>query len=260
MLGCYISDYRKKHFVLVHGASHGAWCWYKLATLLNSTGHNVTTLDLAASGINPIQVQQVHSFSDYVEPLIKFLGSLLPKERVILVGHSMGGAVISIAMERFPEKIAAAVYATALMPGPALSYLTIFEKILETLVSTDVQYRYDQGANNPPTSLLFEPKLFSSRVYQLSSPEDLKLALSLVRFSPLFNEEIKLTEEKYGLVPRVFIVCDQDLVIEEDLQTWMIRKNPPNEVKVINGSDHMVMFSRPLELFSNLLNVAEKYS
>ncbi|KAM5576370.1 methyl jasmonate esterase 1-like [Rosa sericea] len=250
----------KKHFVLVHGAGHGAWCWYKLATLLNSTGHNVTTIDLAASGINPIQVQQVHSFSDYVEPLIKFLGSLLPKERVILVGHSMGGAVISIAMERFPEKIAAAVYATALMPGPALSYLTIIEKIQERSVLTDTQYRYDQGANNPPTSGLFGPKQLSSRVYQLSPPEDLKLALSLVRFSPLFNEEIKLTEEKYGLVPRVFIVCDQDLAIQEDVQTWMIRKNPPNEVKVINGSDHMVMFSRPLELFSNLLNVAEKYS
>ncbi|PRQ55917.1 putative 3-oxolaurate decarboxylase [Rosa chinensis] len=250
----------KKHFVLVHGAGHGAWCWYKLATLLNSTGHNVTTIDLAASGINPIQVQQVHSFSDYVEPLIEFLGSLLPKERVILVGHSMGGAVISIAMERFPEKIAVAVYATALMPGPALSYLTIFEKIQERSVLTDTQYRYDQGANNPPTSLLFGPKQLSSRLYQLSPPEDLELALSLVRFSPLFIEEIKLTEEKYGLVPSVFIVCDQDLSIEEDLQTWMIRKNPPNEVKVINGSDHMVMFSRPLELFSNLLNVAEKYS
>ncbi|KAK9948784.1 hypothetical protein M0R45_004346 [Rubus argutus] len=90
--------------------------------------------------------------------------------------------------------------------------------------------------------------------------EDLTLALSLVRFSPLFNEEIKLTEKKYGLVLRVFIVCDQDLGIKEDLQMWMIRKNPPNEVKVINGSDHMVMFSRPLELFSNLLKVAEKYS
>ena len=250
----------KKHFVLVHGAGHGAWCWYKLATLLNSTGHNVTTLDLAASGINQIQVQHVHSFSDYVEPLIKFLGSLPPKERVILVGHSMGGAVISIAMERFPEKIAAAVYATAVMPGPALSYLSILEKIKIKLELTDSQYRYDQGANSPPTSLLFEPKQLSSSVYQLSPPEDLILALSLVRISPRLIEEIKLTEEKYGLVPRVFIVCDQDLQIEEDVQMWMIRKNPPNEVKVINGSDHMVMFSRPLELFSNLLKVAEKYS
>ncbi|PRQ55918.1 putative 3-oxolaurate decarboxylase [Rosa chinensis] len=226
----------KKHFVLVHGAGHGAWCWYKLATLLTSTGHNVTTLDLAASGINQIQVEQVHLFSEYVEPLISFLGSLTPKERVILVGHSLGGAVISIAMERFPEKIAAAVYATAVMPGRSLSYLTIHDKLKE---------RWDT-------------KQMSS--YQLSPPEDLILALSLLRPSPTFNEDIKLTDEKYGLVPRVFIVCDQDLTIEEEIQMWMIRENPPNEVKVINGSDHMVMFSRPLELFSNLLKIAEKYS
>ena len=81
-----------------------------------------------------------------------------------------------------------------------------------------------------------------------------------MRFSPLFNEEIKLTEKKYGLVPRVFIVCDQDHAIKEDVQMWMIRKNPPNEVKVINGSDHMVMFSKPPELCSFLLEIAHKYS
>lgn len=32
-------------------------------------------------------------------------------------------------MERFPEKISAAVFANALMPGPALPYLTVFDKV-----------------------------------------------------------------------------------------------------------------------------------
>ncbi|CAL9026901.1 unnamed protein product [Prunus brigantina] len=118
-------DANRKHFVLVHGAGHGAWCWYRVSTLLTSIGHNVTALDLAASGVNPKQVQQLHSLSDYVEPMMRFMKSLPPKERVILVGHSMGGAAISIAMEKFPEKIYIAVFATALMPGPALDYLNI---------------------------------------------------------------------------------------------------------------------------------------
>lgn len=39
-----------KHFVLVHGLCHGAWCWYKLAPLLEAAGHRVTAVDLAASG------------------------------------------------------------------------------------------------------------------------------------------------------------------------------------------------------------------
>ena len=118
-----------KHFVLVHGACHGAWCWYKVAAQLKSTGHRVMALDLAASGINPKQVHEIDSLSDYVEPLMDFMASLPPEEKVILVGHSLGGNCIALAMERFPEKIFAAVFATAFMPGPDLSFATINEEV-----------------------------------------------------------------------------------------------------------------------------------
>ncbi|KAM2546455.1 hypothetical protein TB1_017874 [Malus domestica] len=248
----------KRHFVLVHGAGVGAWCWYKLATLLNSTGHNVTTLDMAASGINPKQVQQVNSFSDYVEPLIEFTESLPPKERVILVGHSFGGASISIAMERFPQKIYVAVFVTALMPGPDLNYSTVVNEVESKLDFMDSIFRQDIEAEHPQTSVLFGPKFVSSMFYQLSPPEDVTLAISLVRFFPIINEEIKLTKEKYGSVRRVFVVSRQDNTIKEVQQRWMIAKNPPDEVKVINGSDHMVMSSKPLELAFHLQEIAQK--
>ena len=84
---------------------------------------------------------------------------------------------------------------------------------------------------------------------------------SLIRFSPLFNYDvIKLTKEKYGSVRRVFIVSGQDQTIVLDVQNYIIRNNPPDEVKVISDSDHLVMISRPLNLFYHLQNIAEKYS
>ncbi|KAL6273804.1 hypothetical protein ACE6H2_024496 [Prunus campanulata] len=90
---------------------------------------------------------------------------------------------------------------------------------------------------------------------------DITLASSLIRFSPLFNYDvIKLTKEKYGLVRRVFIVSGQDQAIVLDVQNYIIRNNPPDEVKVISDSDHVVMISRPLKLFFHLQNIAEKYS
>ncbi|RXI07227.1 hypothetical protein DVH24_026363 [Malus domestica] len=98
-----------KHFVLIHGGCHGAWSWYKVATLLKNSGHRVTALDLGASGINPIQVEQLPLLSEFVEPLTKLMVSLPPNEKVILVAHSYGGAVISIFMERFSQKISTAV-------------------------------------------------------------------------------------------------------------------------------------------------------
>lgn len=39
----------------------------------------------------------------------------------------------------------------------------------------------------------------------------------------------------------------------------MIKNNPTDEVKVIADSDHMVMFSKPQELCSCLLEIAKNY-
>ncbi|KAK3416148.1 hypothetical protein EUGRSUZ_H01983 [Eucalyptus grandis] len=73
------------------------------------------------------------------------------------------------------------------------------------------------------------------------------------------KEEIAVTRGKYGLVRRVYIVCDQDLLLMEGLQRWMAERNPPDEVKVISGSDHMVMFSKPLELCASLEEIGRHY-
>ena len=81
---------------------------------------------------------------------------------------------------------------------------------------------------------------------------------------PLFDEsgllnETALTQEKYGSVRRVYIMSDQDVVTTEDFQRWMIKNNPPDEAKMISGSDHMAMFSKLHELCSWLQEIAEKY-
>ncbi|CAN6698454.1 unnamed protein product [Malus baccata var. baccata] len=125
----------------------------------------------------------------------------------------------------------------------------------------DFMVRYDNGTNNPATSVMFRPKFLATNLYQLSPPQDLTLGLSLVRFTSLYNYDvIKLTTEKYGSAPRVFIVSDQDHTIVLDVQNYMIKNNPPNEVKVTSDSDHMVMLSKSMELFSHLQNIAEKCS
>ncbi|KAL6012529.1 hypothetical protein ACLOJK_003018 [Asimina triloba] len=78
------------HFILVHGLGHGAWCWYKLATLLRSDGHKVTMPDLAASGVDAKGLDQVGSVHSYFQPLMEIMEDLAQDERVILVGHSYG--------------------------------------------------------------------------------------------------------------------------------------------------------------------------
>lgn len=140
-------DNKERHFVLVHGAGHGAWCWYKLQTLLESAGYKVTALDMAASGIHPMQASDVTSFSDYIEPLTEFMASLPSEERVILVGHSAGGGSISVAMENFPHKVSVAVFASAIMPAPNLSFAALSREV--DFLSADYSFHLNLGAYCP---------------------------------------------------------------------------------------------------------------
>ncbi|RRT83420.1 hypothetical protein B296_00017725 [Ensete ventricosum] len=120
----------QKHFVLVHGFGHGAWCWYKLVVLLRLAGHRVTTLDLAASGVHPQRLDELESFADYSRPLTELMAAIPPHERVVLVGHSYGGVSLALAMEKFAEKILVAVFATALMPSPSNSDIELATVLL----------------------------------------------------------------------------------------------------------------------------------
>ncbi|PIA52365.1 hypothetical protein AQUCO_01000316v1 [Aquilegia coerulea] len=110
------SKNKQYHFVLVHGLGHGAWCWYKVRTLLESVGHQVTALDLAASGVNLKTLDEVHTMLDYSQPLLEFMETIPMNERVIIVGNSLGGFSLAYAMDKFPEKISVAVFVAAFMP------------------------------------------------------------------------------------------------------------------------------------------------
>jgi len=117
------------HYVLVHGVCHGAWSWYKLKPLLESAGHKVTVLDLAASGINMQNIDDVNTFSQYTQPLLQLLATIPPNQKVILVGHSLGGLNIALAMEQFPEKVAVGIFVTAFVPDTEHNPSYVLEKV-----------------------------------------------------------------------------------------------------------------------------------
>ncbi|KAM3377109.1 methyl jasmonate esterase 1 [Capsicum galapagoense] len=256
----------KKHFVLVHTVGHGAWSWYKIVALMKSSGHHVTALDLGASGINPKQAFEIPHVSDYLSPLMEFMASLPADKKVVLVGHSVGGLAISKAMETFPEKVSVAVFLNALMPGPNIDASSVYGEAFSAITSQlDNRVAYDNGPTNPPVTVILGPKFLAANVYQLSPIEDLALATTLVRPVYLYSvedvsKELVLSKKRYGSVKRSFIVAAEDKLIKKEFQKWMIEKNPPDEVEVIQGSDQMTMMSKPLQLFADLQSIANKYS
>ncbi|KAI9100777.1 hypothetical protein K1719_024139 [Acacia pycnantha] len=107
-----------------------------------------------------------------------------------------------------------------------------------------------------------EPMAMATRL----SFEDLTLALTLVRPVPIYNDvallekETTVTSSRNVRVPKIFIISKNDDLLTEDFQNWMIQRSLPfDDIKVIEGSDHMVMFSQPTKLASHLLQIADMY-
>ncbi|KAF3335338.1 putative esterase PIR7A [Carex littledalei] len=258
-------EIKRKHFILVHGLCHGAWCWYKISPLLQKAGHRVTAVDLAACGTHPSGLDELHSFTDYTEPLTRTMVSIPPGEKVIIVKHSFGGLSVSLAMEKFSEKISVAVFAAAVMTcveNPKLFISEVFSHSRE--IYMDCKMKEKQESPNQLSSIEFGPEYMSNKLYQNCPIEDLELAKLLVRPGTQFKDdkiyEKMITKEKYGQVPRVYIVCRDDRIAPEQFQKWMIEQSPGTEVMEIAGADHMVMLSKPTELFNVLQEIANKYS
>uniref|UniRef100_A0A1D1XMV6 Polyneuridine-aldehyde esterase n=1 Tax=Anthurium amnicola TaxID=1678845 RepID=A0A1D1XMV6_9ARAE len=257
----------KKHFVLVHGSCHGAWCWYKLATLLSAAGHRVTAPDLAACGTDARRIDDVKTFSEYSQPLTEVMRGLPQGEKVVLVGHSFGGLSLSLAMDRFPEKVAAGVFVTAFMPDSSSNPSYVLDEYVKRTPRAswvDNKVSFDRGPDKPSTSMLFGPKFLSSRLYNFCSPEDITLAMSLIRVGCLFQEDLSgeppFSAQTYGSVKTVYILCDEDLTIPMEFQRWMTENHAVDEVRVVEGADHMPMLSKPRELCQHLLDIARKYA
>nr|XP_043607138.1 salicylic acid-binding protein 2-like [Erigeron canadensis] len=256
----------QKHFVLVHGACHGAWSWFKLKPLLEAAGHRVSALDLSASGTDTKIIQQVTSISNYSMPLLELMATIPPEEKVVLVGHSLGGISLALAMEKFPEKVSVAVFLSAFMPDYIHRPSYVLDQYNERTPAEawlDTEFLPYDTQKESENSMFFGPKFMSLKLYSLCSNEDRELGNILKRPSSLFLKDLTtskpFTKEGYGSVKRVFVICDEDKGIPKGIQQWMIDNSPVDEVKELNGVDHMPMLCDPKQLCVCLVDIALRY-
>jgi pimeloyl-ACP methyl ester carboxylesterase len=111
----------KAPFVLVHPAWHGGWCWRKVVPLLRAAGHEVWTPTLTGLGERSHLAQRQVGLRTHIEDVVN-LSKYEGLSKVILVGHSSSGMVITGVAERVPELISHVVYLDAFVPqdGQAL--------------------------------------------------------------------------------------------------------------------------------------------
>ncbi len=235
-------------FVLVHGSWHGAWCWETLASFLRERGHQVLTPDLPAHGADQTSVAEV-TLQAYADRVVKVVDSAA--EPVILVGHSMGGVVISIVAEARPDRIRRLVYVAAFLLQDGQSLLQIGQSDRESLILPNLRPSADQSQATLQESALDE--IF----YHDCEPHIATAAKARLRPEPMLPvvTPIRISRENHGRIPRAYVRCGRDHAISPSAQQHMVDAMPCDPVLALD-SGHSPFLSMPAKLCELLLQLA----
>ena len=117
--------------VLVHGVSHGAWCWINIVDLLTQNGYACFAINLRGHGDNNRKDIKGAHLSDYITDVIRSITYIenncakpeinIPYSKPFIIGHSMGGAIVESYISDFSHKVKGAVlFAPATAEGLGL--------------------------------------------------------------------------------------------------------------------------------------------
>ena len=234
-------------YVMIHGAWHGGWCWDKVRRRLEDAGHRVATPDLPGHGDDKTQTAAV-TLDAYAGRVCEVLDA--QAEPVILVGHSMGGVVITAAAERRPEKVRALVYLCAFLPGDGDTLMALASQDPTSLVLPNLVISEEHG------SATVRDEGIVPAFYAPCSEADATLAKSRLvpqALAPL-DVPVTVTPERAGRVPRYYIECTEDRAIPIALQRSMVAAHPCRHVFTLE-TDHSPFYSAVDELVECLLQV-----
>jgi esterase/lipase len=235
-------------FILIHGAWHGSWCWNKITANLVKNNHKVLTPDLP-SYEDSLSVTVI-SFDDYISHIIPIINS--SKEKVILVGHSMAGLIISSLAEKMPNNIQALVYLCAFMPNNGQSLMDIIDNRPNQHIELEFTENFE--------ACKVKEEYIINAFYNNCSKKDINFAMSKLQLQPynIFNTKIYLSKARYGKISKTYIECIKDNAIPLTIQREMIKKQSVDKVYCLN-TDHSPFFSQPKELSKMLDEIASIY-
>lgn len=235
----------KKTYVLVHGAWHASWCWNAVIPLLEHQGHNVIAPDLPGHGRNLMPFKDI-TLQTYVDSISQQIMAL--EQPVVLVGHSMGGVVISQVAENFPEHTQALIYISAFVPTNRGSLLQEAEQCQTTGISSEL-------AVDTEKKRIILKKNSKTRAFLFHDCPDTeaKYLTALLQETPLqpFIDGVTLSAKKFGRIKKTYITCLQDRVLPPIDQKRMYQRLGCEVIELNTG--HSPFASEPKALARALL-------
>lgn len=231
--------------VLVHGAWHGAWCWRRVLPLLRAAGAEAHAVTLTGLGERAHLMGPQIGLQTHVQDV---LGLIEAEElqRVVLVGHSYAGMVVTGVADRLqaaaPGVLAQLVYLDAVLPYPGDAWSTPHDE------KTKAQ-RFESAKASG--GLHFAPP--DASVYGLADEDrDWVNRRQTPQPYKLYDEPLDFDGDAVARVPRAFIDCTAPALATIAPSRERVRREPGWQVlEMATGHDPMV--SEPQALAEHLL-------
>lgn len=217
-------------YVLVHGAWSGPWCWRDLTTELDARGVSWRAVDLPSAQADGDPLADLDQDAAVVAEACEGLA------KVVLVGHSYGGAVVAQA-EHLVGELSRVVFIAAIVPelGESATDVSRLVRVRTTL---------DEAMILEGQVLSLDTSPARAALYHDCDEATQSWALAQLSTQTLASFRSPLSGV-VAPVPSSYVVCRDDHAIDPSLQEILAARC---DERVELASGHSPFFSHPGEL------------
>jgi pimeloyl-ACP methyl ester carboxylesterase len=244
----------KATFVLVHPAWFGGWCWRKTTPLLRARGHEVYAPTLTGLGERAHLANREVGLDTHVQDVVNVL-EFEDLQRVILVGNSSGGMVITGVAERVPERLEQLVYLDAFVPENGQSLVDLLpgerRQGMKDLVEAEGQGWLLPRFAPPPWDRIVR------QAWGVASPADVSWILPRLKPTPFrqFTDPVQRANPAANRIERIFIRCRQFQQPAFDRHARAAQQTPGWRYRELQ-TPHLPYITHPAELAEVLLDLS----
>jgi pimeloyl-ACP methyl ester carboxylesterase len=234
-------------FLLIHGSQHGAWCWEETARRLRALGHEVRAIDLPGHGADATP-RENSRLACYQRAIVDYAEEKNLRDAV-LVGHSIGGVIMTLAVPPIAHRVRRAVFLAALVPKPGQCILDLLPQERRKLYAQRAAQGPDFSISVPferAREIFFEElgEAEAREAYAKLTPEPFKA----------FGEPVPNGQFFDLAVPRDYILCLKDMAVARECALESAQRLGVEPLTIDAGHD--AMLSHPAELAELLSRIA----
>lgn len=240
-----------RRIVAIHGAWQGGWVFDALRPAIGRLGWKLDAVDLPGNGAGPAAdaPADLDHYAAHVSATIDAIG-----EPVVLLGHSGGAVTASQAAELRADRVKAIVYVAGIVLPSGVDFAALRQRHADPSLPGEfdgiVPY-LDWNADHSASRV--RPEGAQQVFLHDCEPAQAEAAAARLVWQPERGRAMRprLTAERWGRLPKLYVECLRDRSIPLRLQQAMHRECHGCEVVSLD-SGHVPQLARPEELAAKI--------